>query len=311
MSETNLKLYSLGIVVETKPVGTDYILVSPVEDLNIQTPGNIKDYKKDYDGNKKNLESVNFTTQHESKNYIKAKWLPFGHSNRITAPDVVINETVILFKFADVDEYYWTTIFREPILRRLETVQYAYSNLKDGITKTTFDKESSYWVEYSTKDKYVHLHTAKSDGEPFIYDLKIDTKQGVITVKDDVGNYIQLDSSQDTATVNTNKDINLIAGVNINIKAGSTITLEAPSIIEKCTNKTTTAGSSITTQAPSISTSSENSVSKSSGSMSTEATSITNKASQITNDAPLVSNTGNVETAGSDTAHPNLNAVLG
>lgn len=54
----------------------------------------------------------------KARNYLKAKWLPLGHSNRLkAAPDLVKNETILLFKFGDVDEYYWTTIFREVELR--------------------------------------------------------------------------------------------------------------------------------------------------------------------------------------------------
>lgn len=218
--ESNLKLHSLGIVVETKPDGTDYILVSPIEELNIQAPGSIKEYTKDYKGDKKELESTNFKTEHEAKNYIRAKWLPFGHSNRISAPDVVVNETVILFKFGDVDEFYWTTIFREPILRRLETVMYGFSNVKDGIATKAFDKTTSYWAQFSTKEKHIHIHTAKNDGEPFEYDVFIDTKTGFINMRDDVGNFIELNSKNNAITFRALEVINLDAPV-INLRSSN------------------------------------------------------------------------------------------
>ena len=47
MSE--LKLYSLGIVIEDKPVGSDFVMVSPVEVLNIQQSGLIKEQKTTFD----------------------------------------------------------------------------------------------------------------------------------------------------------------------------------------------------------------------------------------------------------------------
>lgn len=292
MSEriSNLKPYSLGIVVETKPRGTDYILVSPIEELNIQPEGSIKDYKKDFKGNQQDLESTSFKTEHESKNYIRAKWTPFSESNRTSAPDVVAGETVMIYKFGDVDEYFWHDVMREPELRRLEDVLYSYSNQKSGTA--SFDKDTSYWVRYNTKDKYIQLHTAKNDGEPFAYDIMINTRVGAVIVKDDVGNFIQLDSASDTVSVNTNRDINLTAGSNINIKAGNAINLQASSIIEKCNSKSQSAQSS---------------VSQTSGSLVTQAGSITNQAKIITNDAGIVKNTGNMETAGSHLAHPNLN----
>lgn len=207
--ETNLKLYSLGIVVETKPPGTDYVLVSPIEDLNIQEPGKIFEHKKEYKGEKKELESKQFKTEHESKNYLRAKWIPFGHSNRISAPDVVANETILLFKYENIDEYYWTTIFREPELRRLEDVIYAYSNMRKGITE--FDSGTSYWVRVSTKDKFVHVHTAANDGEVCEYDAKFDTKAGTFELKDSLGNFIKLDSPGGLWHIKANKEIILEA----------------------------------------------------------------------------------------------------
>jgi hypothetical protein len=290
---SGFKPYSLGIVVETKPRGTDYILVSPIEELNIQPQGSIKEYKKDFKGDQQDLESTSFKTEHESKNYIRAKWMPHSESNRTSAPDVVANETVMLYKFGDVDEYYWHDVMREPELRRLEDVLYSYSNQKAG--QVPFDKETSYWIRYNTKDKYIHLHTSKNDGEPFIYDIKIDTKAGNIEIKDDVGNFIKFDSAADTLTGNFNKDINLKAsnninldaGTNINLKAGSTINLEAPNIVEKCSSKLEQSSSS---------------TSQCSGTKTTQ-------ASSIVNDTPMVTNTGSMSTAGGHTANPNYNAV--
>lgn len=207
--ESGLRFYSLGIVVETKPEGTDYILVSPIETLNIQAPGSIKDYKKDFKGNQKELESTNFKTEHEAKNYERAKWLPISDSNRISAPDVVANETVILFKFANVDDVYWTTLFREPSLRRQEDVLIALSNLPKGMVE--FDKESSYWFHWSTKNKFVHLHTAMNDKEHTTYDIKLDTKAGTLDIKDGKGNEILLHSPTNTLTVNTKNKVEVNA----------------------------------------------------------------------------------------------------
>lgn len=217
-NQSNLKPYSLGIVVETKPRGTDYILVSPIEELNIQSEGSIKDHTKDFKGEQSDLESTSFKTEHESKNYIRAKWLPYSESNRTTAPDVVANETVMLYKFGDVDEYYWFDVMREPELRRLEDVLYSYSNQKSG--QTPFDKDSSYWVRYNTKDKYIHLHTSKNDGEPFTYDILIDTKTGYINVKDDVGNFMEFNSSTNSITLRALHAITLDAPI-LNLRSSN------------------------------------------------------------------------------------------
>jgi len=221
MSE--LKLYSLGIVIEDKPVGSDFVMVSPVEVLNIQQSGLIKEQKTTFEGTHKKADGTGFATEMKARNYLKAKWLPLGHSNRLTAPDLVKNETILLFKFGDVDEYYWTTIFREVELRRQETVLYGFGNIKSGIS--AFDKSTSYWLEVDTKNKTVKFHTAMNDGEYTEYDIIIDTKAGKFTLKDKKGNTFMLDSKQDKFVVNALKEISGTAGQVINLKA-PTINLE-------------------------------------------------------------------------------------
>ncbi len=258
MSE--LKLYSLGIVIEDKPVGSDFVLVSPVEVLNIQQSGLIKEQKTTFEGTHKKADGTGFATEMKARNYLKAKWLPLGHSNRLTAPDLVKNETILLFKFGDVDEYYWTTIFREVELRRQETVLYGFSNLKAGIS--AFDKTTSYWLEVDTRKKTIKFHTAMNDGEFTEYDIIFDTKQGNVLFTDKRGNYIYLDSPKDTVTVNMLKDIVGVAGQDINVKAGRDIIANAGKNIEATagsnitakagTNIEATAGSVVTIKAPNI-----------------------------------------------------------
>jgi phage baseplate assembly protein gpV len=97
----------------------------------------------------------------------------------------------VLFKFGDVDEYYWTTIFREPGIRRLENVIYAFSNLKSGLTE--FDKNTSYWLQVDTIHKKVHLHT------------------------DNKGEVIQIDAKNNKVDVTTSKEANITAPtINLN-----------------------------------------------------------------------------------------------
>lgn len=225
---SGLRLFSLGIVVEDKKKGTDYILVSPIETLNIQKPGNIKEYNKVYEGTKEELESKNFITEHESKNYLSAKWLPFGQSNRNTSPDVVKNETVLIFKYGDVDEYYWITIFREPELRRKETVEYVYSNIAKGMAP--YDKNTSYWIEVSTDRKYIHLHTSKNDGEFTTFDVKIDTKKGFLNIDDSRGNVINFDSPSNTITINTKNNVIINTKSDTVINAGKKVDVNSPKI---------------------------------------------------------------------------------
>lgn len=216
--ESGLKLYSLGIVAVTKDKGSDAIKVTPIEVLTL---GNKKlsEEKNNYKVEMPDAKGIKRSSQIESESMLIAKWIPFGHSNRLTPPDVVAGETVILFRFADTEEYYWTTIFREPKLRRLETVNYGYCNIPQGLE--AFDKQTSYWFEVSTDQKYIKLHTSKNDGEPYEYDITLDTEKGNLLIDDNAGNSIELNSEQNKLSILTNTDV-YIKSPTVTIEAETT-----------------------------------------------------------------------------------------
>ena len=202
--KSKYELYSLGIVVKDKPLKSDIIEVCPIEDLNL-TDGDIATYKNERSISLPDITGKMIHSKATSTSVIKATWVPMADGNRITSPNVCANETVRIFRYANTDEYYWDTIFREPLLRRLEEVMYAYSDLKAPLK--AFDKNSSYWILWSTLNKKVQIHTSKSDGEPFTYDVIIDTKNGSVTIEDDIKNKIELTSKNSTLVINTNQQV--------------------------------------------------------------------------------------------------------
>lgn len=246
--ESAFRFYSFGIVMVDKERKSDLIKVLPQEELSI-SDGIIRDFKTEGKGKveyKEKSETKLLKDQtmtydvklqdHQGVDRIKkvtgdmmiiAKWIPLGQSNRITSPDVIKGETVMLFRVSDTDEYYWTPLMREPGIRRQETVLYAFGNLPTGLE--AWDKETSYWLEVSTHDKYAHLHTAKNDGEPFEYDIKLDTQAGVLTITDNAGNNIILDSSSNKLTINTNVDVE-VNTQNVTINASEKTTINSPTI---------------------------------------------------------------------------------
>lgn len=198
---SNLKWYSLGIVVKTKEDGTDIILVSPIEHLAMTGTGLISESKNDRSNKLPDQDGVKTHTEVSSVNYVKASWRALGSSNRLSPPDVVANETVLLLKYGDVDEYFWTTIGNEPGLRRKEDVLYGLCNIPDGFK--VFDKTTSYWFQWSTKQKFVTLRTSVNDGEYTGYTVHIDTKKGNLSISDDKGNNIVIDSVADKISLNS------------------------------------------------------------------------------------------------------------
>lgn len=237
----NLRIFGQGIVVEDIEDGSDVIKVYPVEHLSL-VDGKILDYSDDYNASIPDAQGVERKATTSAKAYLTARWLPLCQSNRMTPPDVTKNETVVIWQFADTDKYYWTTVFREPGIRRKETVCYMYGNLEKPLT--TWDKSTSYWIEVSTKKKYIKLHTSRSDGEKYEYDVTIDTSGNEFRVEDSAGNSIVLETSIPCITVTNSdgtffkldkKDIEAYAPANmifealknISVKAGGTITVEA------------------------------------------------------------------------------------
>lgn len=174
---------------------------------------------------------------------VKATWFPLAGTNRITPPDIRRGEPVIVFKMGDADRYYWVEWKYSDKLRRLETVLYVWSNERKENVKVTH--KNSYWFTVSTHDKYIRLHTSKSDGEPFEYDIELNTKEGKFTIMDDVGNYMHLDSekklirmeNRDKSFLELNKTIiNMESRAEINLKTSKYTLTASDSITETAGN---------------------------------------------------------------------------
>lgn len=188
-----LRFWSDGVVAQNKKLGSMEIEVIPLEktpyldkDLSA-TPAVAKTTGKDAFGSEYSVEA-------ESRASIQATWLPLGGSNRITAPDVRRGESVSIVRFANQDKYYWVTTILGQKLRKLETVIWAFSGTKDE--NAVVSPETHYFLEISTHRGQVTFHTSKANGEPYSYDLQIDTKNGKFHFQDDVSNSVYLNSAQ-------------------------------------------------------------------------------------------------------------------
>lgn len=165
-----LKIYSLGIVVQPKVRGSDTIIVHPIEAMPM-VKGNIGPDTRSISVSLPDQHGVPKNSEVKGGDTIKAKWIAYGDSNRESAPDVQPSETVLIFAYANTQDFYWTTIFREPMLRRLETVRRMYSNQPSG--QVPYDDDTAYWTEVSTHDKRMQLQTAINDGEKALYNVDV------------------------------------------------------------------------------------------------------------------------------------------
>lgn len=240
---SRLKIYSLGIVATNKALSSKICEIVPLEDLPMldgEITSGVSSYKAA--GVAQNQAAYHLDVQTTMS--IKATWLPLGSSNRMTAPDVRRGETVVLYRFSDSDQFWWTTLKDDMALRRLETVIYAYSASQVEGSGSTAD--NMYFLEISTHQKLVHFHTSKENGEPFAYDIQINTGAGFIQIQDDAGNYFTFDSknrllelaNSDGSVVTMDRTAISLTAVdsislnakNVNIEATENVSLKASTV---------------------------------------------------------------------------------
>ena len=194
MFKSKLHIVSVGIAAHNKPLDSTELHVIPIE-LTPFADGDVRAAIESVDASGINKDGLEYTVRVKSASALTASWFPFGSSNRVTPPDVRRNEHVLIWQYADVDKYYWTPMGMDDDLRRLETVIYAFSATKDEAEE--LDPSSNmYSLEVSTHGKNITLHTTTADGEPYEYTIQLDTGYGKLTVTDNIGNTITLDSPE-------------------------------------------------------------------------------------------------------------------
>ena len=222
--QSAFRIYSKGIVAANKPLRTRVIEVVPIEDMPMLS-GELTDHTADFEAKGKDPEgNDSIDLKLKTTASVKAEWYPLGNCNRQTAPDVRRGEEVLLFQFADSDAFFWMEA-DDKGLRRLETITWRISNERDDAKP--LDHKNTYWLHVSTHEKMIHLQTTKSDGEPFAYQLRLDTKNGKLVFQDDDSNSIVFDSKERHIQI-LNKDKSLIEMNKriINIKSEDEINLQ-------------------------------------------------------------------------------------
>lgn len=188
---SRLHFYSYGIVAKNKDLSSNLIEVVASEENSFYN-GELTDFINKVEAEGKDHDGKSFKTEVETTNSIKAKWLSFTDTNRMSSPDVRRGEEVVIWRFGDTDQYWWTTLQQDKKLRRLETVIYGFSNLVEE--NTEMDHSNMYWIEISTHRQVIRLHTAKNNKEPFAWDIQLDTKKGTFTIDDNDGGYFFYDA---------------------------------------------------------------------------------------------------------------------
>lgn len=237
-----------GIVIEDKDVQSRQVRVYLREALPF-AGGELKDNSRKEQYSIKDDKGQTISGNVKTSNHVVADYYG-GATNSAFPPCVVKGEQVNVFKLPGEDKYYWSSMGRDDNLRKGDIIRHQASN--DMSDNKTLSEDNTYFMEVDTKlAKRIRLHTSKSNGEAFGYDISIDAANSNVTIGDDVGNNITLDSKTNKLTL-ANKDgsticldgknVIIIAAQDMVIKAGGTLYIEEPTIKGGTTNGGTVNG---------------------------------------------------------------------
>lgn len=191
---SNFKPVSMARVLEDLEPGTDILLVGGLESNPGPTGMMVSDTQV-VEAKGKDSTGKEYSSKTTTDSVIKAKWLRWG-SQRLTPPNVRRKMRVMLYRFADQDEYYWEYMGLDGHLMRLETIVWGINNNGNADGSSEVKPENMHTLEWSTHTKQLTLRTCKSQGEPFAYIFQFNLAEGAVTLADDTGNIASLDSQE-------------------------------------------------------------------------------------------------------------------
>lgn len=233
-----LTLFSIGYVTTNKARDSRKIQCLPVESASATdgetTHNPLQDILKgvDKDGNAYEVKG----TQTRD---IECEWMP-TEDNRATPPDMRRGELVEIYRVGKTSQYYWRCMGFRNNLRNLEHVVWMFAASPDaGGAGGTFEK--CYSLTFSPMDGHITVQTTKANKESFAYTFQINTKDSLVGMTDDVGNYWELNSKEsrhrfknvDESHVTIEKQwIEMEASQHIQLKVGSTVLKLTPEMID-------------------------------------------------------------------------------
>lgn len=191
MEVSQLAIYSMGKAADDKPRGEKKLNVvlsevSFAQETKVETQVAPAEAAHEGEGGKD-------TVQTNLGNTVEALWWNFN-GFRVSPPDVKKDDDVIILRLGDTDIYYWLDLNTANV-KRLECLVFAIN--ADPKNKIAQDLSNAYWFMFSSLDKMLQIHTSTSNGEPFAWDIQLDTKESRLVVQDSKGNTVYVDSKED------------------------------------------------------------------------------------------------------------------
>lgn len=257
--QSSMKLFSIGYVTKNKAYNSRLIQALPVESASATdgevTHNPVEEILKGVDA-QGNAYEVKGTATRD----LECEWYPF-EDNRVTPPDVMRGELVEIYRLGNSTKYFWRSMNMRNGLRTLEHVVKAYG-AKPNAGGAGVDLASCYTMIVSPLNGYINLQTTKANKEPFAYTIQINTKDGLIAIIDDVGNYFELNSAESRLMLqNVDKSYIKVEKQWIDMKAdkyikmtcgGSTFEMKPESISTKTTTTTFQSTATMTLDSPQI-----------------------------------------------------------
>ena len=184
-----------------------------------------------------------FTGSATTKNFIECTYRDDSGSNNAFPPDIRRGEQVRIFNIGDTDQWYWAPTGRNDNARRTERKRFSISDTLQNSPE--LDDDNTYYIEMNTRtDQKIEISTANSNGEQFRYKFTISPKTNTVTLCDDGGNLILIESDKPRISlVNSSNSMIQMDGVNITVACNGDMKFKADG------NITMVAGQNITMNA--------------------------------------------------------------
>lgn len=192
-----------------------------------------------------------YTGKVGTTNVIKCTYRDDSGANKAFPPFIRKGEQVRVFNIGDTDQWYWAPTGRNDNARRTDCVRYFVGDTLENNPDLTDD--NTYYLELNTRtDQKVEISTANTNGEKFRYKFQISPKTNSVTLCDDSGNIIMIESDKPRITLANNKNsIIQMDGINITVACNGDMKFKADGNMEFVAGKniTSNAGSNHTSTA--------------------------------------------------------------
>lgn len=216
---TLLKRVSLGIARAAITPGTRVLEVIPIESNGYLDGALSEEINTDMAGGGTDSLGVEYQTKITTSNSVTAIWYP-GKSNAMSPPTITAGEQVILYRYADTDQYYWSAEGQSDHLRPTDTVSVGVS-AKGEVSTDALNADNAYQFTMSSDQKKITLTTSQKNGEKCTYSAEFNMDTQFFEVKDSDGQLIQIDTATNSIALQ-NKD-----GSRVEMN-GSKMVIEAP-----------------------------------------------------------------------------------